>query len=129
MKKLRSSAYKIVLGAAVLLALLATVLGVLAAVGGSTEILGWAVTLCAAAVAGLAVALHFRTGHILQAARRAPASGRPQQVVDQAGLVAVDNTILAELRELRKSVKLSLNNEMFLLDEIQRLNAERADDR
>ncbi|WP_040283644.1 hypothetical protein [Tessaracoccus massiliensis] len=128
MKKLRSSAYKIVLAASVLLALVAAVLGAVAAVQDEAEVLGWAVALCAAAVAGLAVALHFRTGHILQAARRAQVTGPAQQVVAQAGLVAVDDSILTELQELRKSVKLSLNNEMFLLDEIQRVNAQRTDD-
>ena len=129
MKKLRSSAYKIVLAASVLLALVAAVLGAVAALQDEAEVLGWAVALCAAAVAGLAVALHFRTGLILRALRRGQATGPSQPVAAQAGLVAVDNTILTDLQELRKSVKLSLNNEMFLLDEIQRLRADRADER
>lgn len=126
MKKLRSNAYRVVLAATVLLAALGILLGSLSAMLGEEALLGWAVALVAGAIAGLAVAFHFRTGHILRAAKLARPAATP--TVNATGLVAIDNTILTELQELRKSVKLSLNNEMFLLDEIQRLNAHRTDD-
>ena len=123
MKKLRSNAYRLVLAATILLAVGGALLAVLAAATDEGALLGWAVGLLGWAVAGLAVAIHFRTGRAL----RALAASRTA-AANPAGLVAVDNTILEELRELRKSVKLSLNNEMFLLDEIQGMRADRSDD-
>lgn len=128
MKKLRAKAYKIVLAGAVAAALLAAVLGLAAAVQGA-GLLGWAVALGAGALAGVAVAVHFRTGHILRAVRRSQPVAVAQQLADPSGLVAVDNALLNEIQELRRSVKLSLNNELFLLDELQRLRHERDHER
>lgn len=129
MKKLRSNAYRLLLAGTVLLALLGVLLAVLAALLGDATrfLLPLAVALCAAAIAALAIALHFRTGHILRSVRTVRPSPAPV-MAEKVGLVAVDNTILTEVRELHKSLRLSINNERFLMDELQRMNEQRPDD-
>lgn len=130
MKKLRSRAYHLVLLSACLFAVSAAVLALWSASNAGALSLAWSLMAAGISIAHLPVALHLQLRRLHRAIRRRPTAGALPSAATPAveiatpdGVVVIDEALLAEMRSLRREVRLSLNNELHLLDAVQRLTS------
>lgn len=127
MRTLKAKLYQIALACVAVAGLTAFALGLSGVITGIPAFTASAVAVLGLGTAALAVATHMLLRRVLRAVRDVRAAIQSPVVIETSGVPK--ETVLAiadDLRQLRRGLRLTMNNELHLLDAVQQLRA--ADD-